>query len=202
MRSAVCLLLLTLLVLVGGCLPDGREPGEELCEALTADLPVAVAGVGDPPEVDDVDTLRPGVCATTTTRRFKVTFPGGNRQTRTTIRGRVAVDIPFSGGLAKLRAAYADGGGTRISDLSGLGPGAMLITTEKEPASDPSAGSVSPVGPVDGQPDLPVKAYWQRGGVQFMVSGTRDGASLQEQREITTRLARLINRRPATPETR
>lgn len=185
-----------------GRLRGAREPGEELCNALQTDLAYAVANTRERPDVNDVDPLRWGSCATTVKKRFDLHLPGVDRHAKSTITGRLELWPTLTRDLERTRAAARAAGGVRIADLSELGDGAFLITDVGP--REPVAGDGTPAHTnyADGQPALPVRAYWRRDGALYSVSGTRDGASLAEQERITRRLAQLINRRPTERDDR
>lgn len=185
-----------------GAIRGAREPGEELCNALETDLAYAVAGSRELPDINDVDPLRWGSCATTVKKRFDLHLPGVDRHAKSTITGRLELWPTLTRDLERTRDATRAAGGVRIADLSELGDGAFLVTDVRP--REPVAGddTTARSGYPDGQPALPVRAYWRRDGALYSVSGTRDGATLREQERITTRLATLVNRRPTERNSR
>ena len=114
-----------------------------------------------------------------------------------TVAGRITLDLDRPGGLARLRSASRS---DTVVPLPRLGPEAFLVLSVKPDRAEATDGTVSPpVGfpnDVTGGIPLPATAHWQHGDTVFTASGTRAGASVEEAKRITTRLAELLNRRP------
>lgn len=190
------------LLLLAGCGPIGRVPGEELCDALESDLQSAITASKDLPDVSDTEPMRYGTCSTTKTKRLDVNLPGLERHRAVTISGRLAMDGPGLN-LQRLKGISKENAANQVTALPQLGRDAFVVLRTGAPQADDSASPVvaepqnagGAPGPASAL-TLPATAYWRHGKAVLSASATRDGATAEESMRATRRLAELLNRRP------
>jgi hypothetical protein len=205
--AALAVVSAVLLGLVGwtaaGAIGDEREPGKELCDALTTDLGYAVTGSKQLPDLAKVDALRYGSCDIKKTIRSDLHFPGVDDHHEATIAGRVSLspekDTSF---LKQVKRNIERSGGTTVP-VPRLGRHAFITvvphTARLGAMNGDEVAGTSPTGESVESPapsPFPAQAYWQQGHNFFSVQAATEGASAAQAERFTARLAELINRRP------